>query len=39
MIGGQESAKMNCYPVEGRGRSMPRMFEYISMVQTTLVDL
>jgi hypothetical protein len=39
MIGGQESVKMNSYPVEGRGRSVLKMFEYISMVQTALVGL
>jgi hypothetical protein len=39
MIGGQESTKMNCYPVKGRGRSVPKMFEFISMVQTALVEL
>jgi hypothetical protein len=38
-IGGQESAKMNCCPLKGRGRSVTEMFEFISMVQTALVDL
>jgi hypothetical protein len=39
MIGGWKSAKMNCYPVVRGERSEPKMYEFISMVQTALVSL
>jgi len=39
MIGGWKSAEMNCYPVVGGGRSTPKRFEFLSLVQTALVGL